>query len=366
MAARKTRPFTNETPQPGADHLLVIRLSALGDVAMVVPVLLALVQTYPHLRITCLSREAFAPLFRLVPNTTLYPLHLMHRHKGLSGLYKLFRDLQTAGIHGVADLHGVLRTHVLKFLFGFTAVPFAQIDKGRAGKRALTSMNNKVFAPLKTTHERYADVFRALGFPVDLKRVILAPCQPLTAEGGKMFANAKGKKIGLAPFAAFEGKMYPPESMEIVIRILNESEAYTLFLFGGPEETGQLQKMADPYQNTVSTAGKLTFREQLALISNLDLMISMDSSNGHLAAIFGIPVITLWGVTHPHAGFAPFRQPSEHWLMADRALFPGIPTSIYGKGTPKGYEQAPGSISPEAVVHKVKQVLGQTSLKSSE
>ena len=55
-------------------------------------------------------------------------------------------------------------------------------------------------------------------------------------------------------------------------------------------------------------AGKYKFKEELALISNLDLMVSMDSSNGHLAAIYGVPIVTLWGVTHPFLGFAPFGQ----------------------------------------------------------
>ena len=56
----------------------------------------------------------------------------------------------------------------------------------------------------------------------------------------------------------------------------------------------------------------------------------MDSGNGHLAAMYGIPVITVWGVTHPYAGFAPFLQPEENSITADREQFPLIPTSVYG------------------------------------
>ncbi len=367
MAVRKTNLSALSTPQSAAFHLLVIRLSALGDVAMAIPVLLAVVRTYPHLQITCLSREAFAPLFDLIPNTTLYPIEPAGKHKGFHGIYKLFNALRKVGIHGVADLHGVLRTHILKFFFGFTSVPYIQIDKGRVAKRALTRHQNKLFVPLKSTHQRYADVFGELGFPVDLNQVTLVSRQPLSAATAKLLGKSRGKKIGLAPFAAFQGKMYPLEAMDSVIQMLNETAAYSLYLFGGgKEEAHQLQKMAAPYERTVSTAGELSFREQLMVISNLDLMISMDSSNGHLAALFGIPTITLWGVTHPHSGFAPFRQNPEHWLMADRNLFPAIPTSVYGKRTPKGYERAIGTIPPAMIVKKAQEVLGSASSKSSE
>lgn len=86
-------------------------------------------------------------------------------------------------------------------------------------------------------------------------------------------------------------------------------------------------------------------------------MLSMDSGNGHLAAMFGVPVVTLWGVTHPFAGFAPFNQPENNQLVADRGKFPLIPTSIYGNKTPKGYEDAMQTIAPKRVVQKVAEVL---------
>ena len=51
------------------------------------------------------------------------------------------------------------------------------------------------------------------------------------------------------------------------------------------------------------------------MISNLNLMISMDSFNGHLAANAGIPVITIWGMTHPFLGFSPFLQPDLNQIL---------------------------------------------------
>jgi ADP-heptose:LPS heptosyltransferase len=104
-------------------------------------------------------------------------------------------------------------------------------------------------------------------------------------------------------------------------------------------------------------AGVVNLSQELELISHLDLMISMDSANAHLSAMYGIPTITLWGVTHPYAGFYPFRQNPDNALLADRSQYPLIPTSVYGKKVPKGYEKAMETILPEQVLQRIYAVL---------
>ena len=93
--------------------------------------------------------------------------------------------------------------------------------------------------------------------------------------------------------------------------------------------------------------------EELNLISNLDVMLSMDSGNAHLAAMFGIKVITIWGVTHPALGFAPFNQKANNQLLADRIKYPLVPTSVYGNKCPDGYQGAIETITPRLVVEKL-------------
>lgn len=165
--------------------------------------------------------------------------------------------------------------------------------------------------------------------------------------------------IGIAPFAAFKGKMYPFYLMEKVVKQLSESGGYKILLFGGGQgEKQKLQSLADQFPNCYNMVGKQTFAEELSLISNLKLMLSMDSGNGHLAAMYGIPVVTLWGgVTHPFAGFAPFGQPADYAITSDRNQFPMIPTSIYGNKMPEGYERAMETIQPEIVVAKINDIL---------
>ncbi|QAA82173.1 glycosyltransferase family 9 protein [Aequorivita sp. H23M31] len=338
-------------------HILVIRLSAMGDVAMTVPVLRTLTQTYPEVKITILSRPFFKPLFDGIPNLDFLEADVNGRHKRL-GLLKLAKEAKALGIDAVADLHNVIRSKIISKYLELKGINVASIDKGREEKKDLVSAEGKNISQLKTTHQRYADVFEKLGFPLDLSKPQFAARQRLAPKLTALIGVEPKKLVGIAPFAAHDSKMYPLDLMEKVIAQLDASEKYRILLFGGgKKEISQLNKLSKLFANVSNTAGKLNFEEELSLISNLDLMLSMDSGNGHLAAIYGIPVITLWGVTHPYAGFAPFNQPEKNQLIANREEFPLIPTSIYGNKFPKGYEEAIRTISPETVLSKIKEVL---------
>ncbi len=340
-------------------HLLVIRLSALGDVAMAVPLLNALIKKYPELRLTILTKKVFLPLFEDIPNTQVLAAEVKGRHKGIRGLWRLYKELLQLDIDAVADLHNVLRSNVLKRYFKFSKIPFVQIDKGRKEKKALTASKNKAFKPLKTTLERYSEVFEALGFPIDLSVVKPLKKKNLTENMLNRIGQNNLKWIGIAPFAAYPGKTYPLSRMEEVIQQLDQSHEYLIFLFGGgPREKQLLEEVASRNTHAINMVGETDLTGELRLISNLDVMVSMDSANAHLAAMYGIPTVTLWGVTHPYAGFYPFGQDPENAILADRSQYPLIPTSVYGKRVPKGYEHAMETILPEEILKKVYSILG--------
>ncbi|WP_353777076.1 glycosyltransferase family 9 protein [Winogradskyella sp. 3972H.M.0a.05] len=339
---------------PLPKHILVIRLSAMGDVAMTIPVLRALTQQYPEVKLTVLTRAHFAPFFGDLTNVSVFEAEVKGKHKGIIGLWKLSRAIKKLNIDAVADLHNVLRSNVLKT---FLSKPCIQIDKGRAEKKALTS--GQQFKQLKTTHQRYADVFAKLGFKLDLSQPSFRNKLPIPERMEYIIeaTERKTKKwVGVAPFAAHESKMYPLDKMKEVIK--NLSKNHKVFLFGGGEkEVSILDTIAENNKNVVNLAGKLSLDNELRVISNLDLMLSMDSGNGHLAAMFGVKVVTIWGVTHPYAGFAPFNQPTDYALTANREEFPLIPTSIYGNKYPEDYKDCAGSIPVEHIIDKVQSVL---------
>jgi ADP-heptose:LPS heptosyltransferase len=96
---------------------------------------------------------------------------------------------------------------------------------------------------------------------------------------------------------------------------------------------------------------------EIEIISNLDLMISMDSANGHLAANYNVPVISLWGLTHPFGGFAPFLSNQKNMLVSSREKYPKIPTSAYGKKIPNGYENVMRTIDYKDVLTRCLDIL---------
>lgn len=338
----------------GTKNILVIRLSAMGDVAMTVPLLRALVAQYPNVKVTVLTRAFFTPFFDGIPNVTVYPADVAGKHKGFFGLLKLYRELKALNIDAVADLHNVLRSKIVTKLFSLSGKPTSTTDKARDEKKALTRAENKIFRPLTPIVERHLDTFKKLGFPIDLSQPAFPAKQPLTEEVSAIAGTKSGKWIGIAPFAQHQGKVYPQDLIQEVIDLLAENPNYTLFLFGGgAKETAQLEAFAKGRNNIIVTAGKLKLAQELNLISHLDLMLSMDSGNAHMAAMLGIKVITLWGATHPYAGFAPFNQPADYTLTSDREKYPLLPTSIYGNKIVEGYEDAMRTILPETVVAKV-------------
>lgn len=344
-------------------HIAVIRLSAMGDVAMTVPVIRAFVSQNPNTKITLVSRPFFKPFFFGIENVNFFAVDVKGRHKGFLGLIRLHSDLKQLNIDAVADLHNVLRSQILRFLFVLSGKKVAFTNKGRADKKALTRAENKIFKPIKSMVERHVDTFNELGFSIDLSSPKFPQKTNLSIEIIKL-SGKKGiqKWIGIAPFAQYDSKVYPQDLMKQVIDKLASDTNAKIFLFGGgKKEVEILNSFANGKGNIINIAGKLKLQQELDLISNLDVMLSMDSGNAHMAAMLGITVITLWGATHPFAGFTPFNQPFENCLVSDREKFPLLPTSVYGNKKIAGYEEAMRTISPEKVVFSI-----QFQLASSE
>lgn len=339
-------------------HIAVMRLSAMGDVAMTVPVIRAFVKQYPEVSITVISRPFFKPFFDGIPNLTFFAFDSKGRHKGFCGLLRLFQDLKQLNIDAFADLHNVLRSKVIRTLFAFSGKNTGSVDKGRAEKKALTRAEDKIFKPLPTMFVRHATVFNKLGFIVDLENPIFPEKSKLDVAIPAITETKKEQWIGIAPFAQYESKVYPLDLMEQVITGLASNQNYKIFLFGGGnKEIAILDQLAKDKYNVISLAGKVKFQQELQLISNLDLMLSMDSGNAHIAAMLGVKVITLWGATHPFAGFAPFNQPFSNALVSDREQFPMLPTSVYGNKKVAGYSEVMRTILPETIINKIKKEL---------
>lgn len=330
----------------------------MGDVAMTVPVILGICKKYPSVKITVLTKPFMVPIFSDIPNVSVFNAEVKGKHKGILGLWKLYKELANLQIHMVADLHHVLRSSVLKGFFKLKAIPFIQIDKGRDEKKNLIDPKRVKIEPLKSTFKRYSEVFDKLGYPISVDEMGVMPKKSFPKDLANLIENEEQFLLGIAPFAAFKGKMYPLNLMKEVVYKLNNTNKYKIILFGGGEQEVQLlNAWENQFINVFSAAGKLSFSAEISLISNVRLMLAMDSGNAHLAAMFGVPTVTLWGITHPFAGFSPFNQPDNNSLLSNRVKYPLIPTSIYGNKYPDGYDKVMETIAPEAVINRISEIL---------
>lgn len=319
---------------------LVIRLSSLGDVAILIPVLYSVAKRYPGDRFCLLTKPGCSAIGVNAPeNLTIIPIDTQSKHQGLKGILRLIRELPVP--NKVADMHNVLRSQVIGRYFRCKGAQVAVIDKGRKDKRALVRRNHKRLVQLTTSLQRYQQVFDDLGYDASLDFV------SLFSEKQKH----NGSRIGLAPFAKHPGKIYPVEKMEEVVRLLDQRPDTTIYLFGGKDDHRVLQTWAEKYKSVESVAGQLTFPEEIRLMNNLDVMVSMDSANMHLASLVRTPVVSIWGATHPFAGFYGFGQRSEDALQVD---LPCRPCSIFGnKPCYRGDFACMRQLTPTQIVEKI-------------
>ena len=345
------------------EHLLIIRFSALGDVAMTVPVIYSLAHQYPNLRITVLSRPNMKVLFEnIAPNVGFMAANIKDEYSGIRGLNKLYRRLLAKQFTAVADFHGVLRTHYLRLRFNMGNFKVEHIDKHRQGKRELTAEKNKKLIQQPTSFQNYADVLAKLGYPVKLQFTSIFP-----QEGGnlRLLPDKLSQKrdfqqwIGIAPFAAHKGKMYPLELTNEVINILiNNHPSCRIFLFGGgTKEKEQINTIVEKHPiNCISVPDQLKgMNQELILMSHLDCMVSMDSANMHLASLTNTPVVSVWGATHPYAGFLGWNQNPDNIVQLNLNC---RPCSIYGSKPCMRQDFAcMRNINPDTIAERVENVL---------
>ena len=337
--------------------LLVIRKSAMGDVALLTPVLKSMEKQYPDVEIVLVIRSAFAPFFNSFSGVKLLLADSAKRYSGLSGSCRLFSDLRKDHkFDYIIDLHDVIRSHILSGLFRLTGVPVVRINKGRKDKRKTITGKNKV--QLIHSVERYFNVFTQAGFSLE---PVAGPWIIASSEGQKralsLLLETGIPNIGIAPYAKHDLKMWPESNMIRLMEMIAKNSKVRFWLFGGKEETPQLISMQSRVPESVLVAGTLRLDEELALISRLKFMISMDSSNMHLAALTGTKVISIWGGTDPISGFGPWQQPGEYAIRIPAEELTCRPCTVYGKGKcRRGDFACMMWLTPEIVFEKIKRL----------
>jgi ADP-heptose:LPS heptosyltransferase len=313
-------------------RIVVIRTSAMGDVALAVPVLNALKIQYPDVETILVTRKPFNAFFRQDRSLILFNPDFRERHKGLKGIIRLFNDLNAIGkIDHVIDIHNVLRTKILSALFRLKGVKVSVVDKGRKEKHDLIRGRRKV--QLKHTVERYCDTFASAGLkvlPETSRSIDVSHVAEDIAQ--KLIGDSAVRNVGIAPFAKHSLKMWPEKYMQDLINIIIKNHQVRFWFFGGDDEIEKINSLASQNPGSMNLCGKLSLEEELAVISRLDMMIAMDSSNMHMAALCGIKVVSIWGGTDPLNGFGAWMQPQEYSVRIPVDELTCRPCTVYGKG----------------------------------
>lgn len=324
-------------------RILVVRLSALGDVAMTVPVIYSVAQQYPQVRFTIVTRPFFRRLFICAPENVNFVDFDSKNYKGFGGLLRFIAKLKKEHFDAVADLHDILRSRIIRTTFRLGGTKVAVVNKERRARKLL--INHKLHAWQRNYVDRYADVFAQLGYPVEVN-----------FKGFFQVEANERSGVGIAPFARYDTKAYPSALMERVARGLTErGVAVTLFGAKGPEQA-ELEQWVQRNPALKTLAGKLPIEEELQAMSKLQLMITMDSANMHLASLVGTRVISIWGSTIPACGFLGYGQ------SASDAVSLGLqcqPCSVAGlRACPLGHCNCLNTLSPGIILEKCQGIEG--------
>ena len=342
--------------KPKYKNVLLIRFSAIGDVAMTVPVIHSVAQAYPDVLFTVLSNQRFAPFYSGTPgNVSFMGVDLKKDYHGFGAMLKLFLKLRKCHFDAVADLHGVLRTTALSIFFRLAFKKVRRIDKDRRSRKRITRQHNKDLSQRLTSFERYQIVLEKLGFSFELRFSSIFG----QGKGDLSAISFMGPKecpwIGIAPFAAHKGKIYPLYLMAEVVAQIDSSYLCRQFVFAYGKERILVEEWAKKYRSVELIDTRLGMSGELILMSHMDVMLAMDSSNMHLASLTGTPVVSIWGATHPAAGFLGWGQKPEDCMQTD---LPCRPCSIYGKKECiYGDYRCLTGIDPDTVFSKVKTYL---------
>ena len=311
---------------------LIIRFSPISNVAMLVPLLESMTRLQPQEKFVVISRTFLKPLFAGLPNTTFIGTDIRNKHKGTIGTLKLLSELKTLDIKRVIDLQNSRKSIFLKLLLkAISPTTKLQTIRHQWIKEFLLLKNGfKKTQPLKTVFELYNECFLKSGLKTDDNFIKISNISKIIPQKIKdLYGNKKGYWIGIAPFAQHQGKILPSKKMKEVISYFDKQPETKIFLFGAGEvEYEMLSDWETLFHNTFAVYTSLNLQEALELMYHLDVMVSMDSANMHLASLVKLPVVSIWGASHHCAGSLGWKQSSNNIIENDLAC---RPCSILGR-----------------------------------
>lgn len=290
--------------------ILLIRLSSLGDILLMTPLLNLLRTACPQARVDVLVKAEFRDLLRAHPGIN----RLLTFDSGRSLLGTL-RSLRADRYDLALDLHGTPRSQLL--LRGLRAHRKLTYNKRVLRRALLVHLGWNTLRRVTPVPELYAAPLRRLGLTGRLgaPTMHLDPesTEAMEAHVARSLPDAPNQPLlAVAPGARWPTKCWPVERFAAAARELAREKQAAVVVLGGPDEAPLARSLCDKLDvPVVKGAGTLSLMQSAALLSRCRLLISNDSGLMHMATALQVPVVAVFGPTVQEFGFYPFRARAE-------------------------------------------------------
>lgn len=299
-----------------ARRILIVRLSAIGDVVHVLPALAALRRALPEAHLAWIVEKLSAPLIEghsLLDEVILYPRAQWRRRgyvRSLPGdVRRFFGDMRRRRFDVAIDFQGLTKSAMIA---RFSGIPLRVGYGGEDGREISPWLNNRRLTPpddVRHVVARNLYLLKALGIenpPVEFpfpdyseERERIDAC--LEEEEG---IGREERLVFMNPGAGWETKRWPPEYYGRLAGMIACDLGYRVFFTWGPGEERLVEEAyaAVPQiaRDHVRWAPPTTVRELAALLDRGVLMIGGDTGPVHLAAARGVPAVCIYGGSDPN------------------------------------------------------------------
>jgi heptosyltransferase I len=299
------------------EKILIVKLSAIGDVIQTLPMLAALRRKFPEARIDWLVEEAAAGLLAgfpgidrvLVSRRKSWLKRIRSGEKPVSAAAEIFRflkDLRRTEYDWVIDNHGVLKSGLLTGLSRGREKIGYRAAAGIADEGSYFFTNRRLPALSIERHavDRYLDLVGRLGVPtggISLEY----PVPRVFREGMRRVLEKNGFGVRplavLHPLAKWASKQWPPENFASLADRLGQRGIRVVMTGESADAQGIsriLNRMRFPAE-VLNLTGQTGLKSLAALFALADLVVTPDTGPMHLAAAVKAPLVALFGPTAP-------------------------------------------------------------------
>lgn len=285
------------------NRILIVRLSALGDTALTLPLFFALRERFPDAEIGWVVGEAASPLLQHLPG--LSRLHIWKKtEKSIGGIWRLAKEIQKVHYTVALDPQGLLKSALLPFLariplrIGFSRAPL----DCREG--AWLFHNRSISPPPERPHIADRTLFLLTGLGIEPPYPISLPLPlPIDPEARAKMAHwlsqsAQGRKkiLVLGIGAGWKSKVWPAERVAMLARSAHQV-GYGCVILWGPAEKEELPRWQEVFGEEGVLAPPTRVAEMVALLALANGYAGPDSAALHLAWLLGKPTFSWFGAS---------------------------------------------------------------------